>query len=119
MKASARILLIAATLTTLTMLGLAATATASVPTPPRGQQHPTTTVEPGTVPHPGHGAQLYHDAHDPGPATANQSPTDATTSADYAFASSIPALAVTLIGLLVGLAGTTWLRRRHRPPAAV
>ena len=118
MKAPARILITAATLAALTMLGLAATATASVPKRPQGPQHPTT-VEPTTGPQPGHGAQLYHDAHDTGPATANQSSTDATTSADYAFASSIPALAVTLVGLLVGLAGTTWLRRRHRPPAAV
>jgi hypothetical protein len=117
MRAPARILITATTLATLTMLGLAATATASVPTPPRGQQHPTT-VEPRTVPQVGHGAQLYHDAHDPGPATANQSSTDATTSADYAFAPSIPALAVTLVVLLVGVAGAAWVRRRHRPPAA-
>jgi hypothetical protein len=91
MKTPVRILITATTLAALTTLGLAATATASVPTPPRGQQHPTTTVEPGTVPHPGHGAQLHHDAHDTGPATANQSPTDATTSADYATSSRLTA----------------------------
>jgi hypothetical protein len=108
MKASARILITAATLAALTMLGLASTATASVPMPPEGPQHPTTTVEPTTVPHPGHGAQLHHDA---APATASPSPTNRTTSADSAFAPSIPALAV--FGLLVGLAGATWLRRRH------
>jgi hypothetical protein len=117
MKASARILITAATLATLTMtmLGLAATATASVPTPPGGQQHPTT-VEPGTGPQPGHGAQLHHDAT---PATASQPATDPTTNADSAFAPWIAALAVTVVGLLVGLAGATWLRRRHRRPAAV
>ena len=91
MKASARIL-ITATLAALTTLGLAATATASVPTPPGGQQHPTT-AEPGTGPQPGHGAQLHHEAHDPAPATASQPPTDHTTSADSAFAPWIAVLA--------------------------
>jgi ABC-type transport system substrate-binding protein len=120
MKASARILITAATLATLTMtmLGLAATATASVPTPPGGQQHPTT-VEPGTGPQPGHGAQLHHDAHDAASATASQPATDPTTNADSAFAPWIAVLAVTVVGLLVGLAGAIWLGRRHRRPAAV
>ena len=117
MKASARIL-ITATLAALTTLGLAATATASVPTPPGGQQHPTT-AEPGTGPQPGHGAQLHHEAHDPAPATASQPPTDHTTSADSAFAPWIAVLAVTVFGLVVGLARAIWLGRRHRRPAAV
>jgi hypothetical protein len=116
MKASARILVTATTLAALTMLGLAATATASVPKRPQGPQHSTTTVEPTTVPQPGHGAQLHHDA---APAIASPSPTDRTPSAAVAVAPSIPALAVALLGLLLVLAGATWLRRRHRPPAAV
>jgi hypothetical protein len=119
MKASARILITATTLAALTMLGLATTATASVPKRPQGPQHPTTTVEPTTVPQPGHGAQLHHDAHDAAPAIASPSPTDRTTSADVAFAPSIPALAVVLLGLLLALAGATWLSRRRPPPAAV
>jgi hypothetical protein len=120
MKASARILITATTLATLTMtmLGLAATATASVPTPPRGPQHPTT-VEPTTGPQPGHGAQLHHQAHDAAPAIASQPATDHTASVDSAFAPWIAVLAVTVVGLLVGLARAIWLGRRQRPPAAV
>jgi hypothetical protein len=114
MKASARILLTATTLATLTILGPAATA--SVPMPPRGPQQGPTTVEPTTGPQPGHGAQLHHDA---APAAANPSATDRTTSADSAFAPRIPALAVTVVGLFLVLAGAIWLRRRHRRPAAV
>ena len=91
MKASARILITATTLAALTMLGLATTATASVPQRPEGSQQPATTVEPTTVPQPGHGAQLHHDA---APATATPSSTERTASADVAFAPSIPALAV-------------------------
>jgi hypothetical protein len=116
MKTPARLLITATTLATLAILGLAATATASVPTPPRGPQHPTT-VDPGTGPQVGHGAQLHHHAHDTSPATASQAP-DPTTSAD-AFVPWIPVLAVLLVGLLVGVAGATWRRRRHRRPAAV
>jgi hypothetical protein len=116
MKASARILLTAATLAALTMLGLAATATASVPQRPEAPQQGTTTVEATTGPQPGHGAQLHHDA---APATASQPATDRTTSADSGFAPPIAALAVTVVGLLVGLAGAIWLGRRHRRPAAV
>lgn len=119
MKASARLLLTATTLAALTILGPAATATASVPMPPRGPQQGTTTVEPTTGPQPGHGAQLHHQAHDPAPAAANPSATDPTTSADSAFAPWIPALAVTVVGLFLVLAGAIWLRRRHRRPAAV
>ena len=115
MKPSPRILITAATLAALAMLGLAATATASVPNPPDDPQHPAT-VEPGTGPQPGHGAQHHHDAN---PATASPSPSDRTTSADSAFAPPIAVLAVILVGLLVGLTGATWLRRRHRRPAVV
>jgi hypothetical protein len=68
------------------------------------------------VPQPGHGAQLHHDA---APATATPSSTERTASADVAFAPSIPALAVVLLGLLLALAGATWLSRRRPPPAAV
>ena len=118
MKASTRLLITATTLAALTMLGPAATAAVSVPTPPGGQQHPTT-VEPGTGPQPGHGAQLHHDAHDTGRATAGQPATDPTTNGNSAVAPSIPALAATLVGLFVGLAGAIWLGRRHRPSAAV
>jgi hypothetical protein len=107
MKASARILVTATTLAALTMLGPAATATAGVPQRPEAPQQGTT-VEATTGPQPGHGAQLHHDA---APATASPSPTNRTTSAASAFAPSIPALAV--FGLLVGLAGATWLRRRY------
>ena len=116
MKASARILITATTLAALAILGLAATATASVPTPPGGQQQPTT-VEPTAGPQPGHGAQAYHQAHDPAPATGSRDGTDRNTGAD-AFALLIPALGLTLLVLLVGVAGATWLRRRRRSPAA-
>jgi cobalamin biosynthesis Mg chelatase CobN len=116
MKASARILITAATLAAVTMLGLAATATASVPQRPEAPQQGSTTVEPTTGPQPGHGAQLHHDAN---PATASQPATDRTTSADSAFAPWIAVLAVTVVGLVVGLAGAIWLGRRHRRPAAV
>jgi hypothetical protein len=117
MKASARILVTAATLAALTMLGPAATATASVPQRPEApQQGPT--VEATTGPQPGHGAQLHHDAI---PATASQPATDPTTNTDTdsAVAPWIAALAGTVLGLLVGLAGAIWLGRRHRRPAAV
>ena len=116
MKASARILLTATTLAALTMLGPAATATASVPQRPEAPQQGTTTVEPTTGPQPGHGAQLHHDAN---PTTPNPPATDPTTSGDSAFAPWIAALAATVVGLLVGLAGASWLGRRHRRPAAV
>jgi hypothetical protein len=115
MKASARILLIAATLAALAMLGLAAGATASVPQRPEGPPQGTT-VEATTGPQPGHGAQLHHDAT---PTTPSQPATDPTTSADSAVAPPIAALAVTVLGLLAGLAGAIWLGRRHRRPAAV
>jgi hypothetical protein len=116
MKASARILITATTLAALTMLGPAATATASVPQRPEAPQQGTTTVEPTTGPQPGHGAQLHHDA---APATPNQQATDRSTSPDSAFAPPIAVLAVTVVGLFVGLAGAIWLGRRHRRPAAV
>jgi hypothetical protein len=115
MKASARILVTAATLAALTMLGPAATATAGVPQRPEAPQQGTT-VEATTGPQPGHGAQLHHDA---APATASQPATDRSTSADSAVAPWIAVLAVTVVGLLVGLAGASWLGRRHRRPAAV
>jgi hypothetical protein len=41
-----------------------------------------------------------------------------TTSDDYAFAPSIPALAVTLLGLSLMLVRASSTRRRRRPPAA-
>jgi hypothetical protein len=118
MKASARILVTATTLAALTMLGPAATATASVPQRPEAPQQGTTTVEPTTGPQPGHGAQLHHDA---APATPSQPATDHTTNTDTdsAVALWIAALAGTVLGLLVGLAGAIWLGRRHRRPAAV
>jgi hypothetical protein len=116
MKASARILVTAATLAALTMLGLAATATASVPQRPEAPQQGSTTVEPTTGPQPGHGAQLHHDA---APAIASQPATERTASADSAFAPPIAVLAVTVVGLLAGFAGAIWLGRRPGRPAAV
>ena len=114
MKASARILITAATLAALTMLGLAATATAGVAQRPEGPQQGTTTVEPTTGPQPGHGAQLHHDAN---PTIASQPATDPTTSADSAVAPWLAVLAVTVVGLFVG---AIWLgRRRPGRPAAV
>jgi hypothetical protein len=116
MKASARILVTATTLAALTMLGPAATATAGVPQRPEAPQQGTT-VEATTGPQPGHGAQLHHDA---APATASQPATDPTnTDTDSAVAPWIAALAGTVLGLVVGLAGAIWLGRRHRRPAAV
>jgi hypothetical protein len=116
MKTAVRILVTATTLAALTMLSLAATATATVPQRDERTQHPTT-IEPTTVPHPGHGVQV--DREDATPAAGSQPPTDRTSDAVYPFAPSIPTLAAILLGLLLALARATWLRRRHRPPAAV
>jgi len=118
MKASARIIVTATTLAALTMLGLAATATASVPQRDEGPQHPTTTVEHATVAPTGHGAQV--DREDDAPATASQLPTDGAATAPAGGGRQLaPALAVTLLSLLLALAGATWLRLRHRPREAI
>jgi hypothetical protein len=145
MKAAARILVTATTLAALSTLGLAATA--SVPPADERPQHPTITVEPATVPHPGHGAQVDRDdaapvdqqpqatdaeslyrrgeiasINQPGPtpATASQLPTDrAATPPAGGGRQLAPVLAVTLLGLLLALAGAIWLQLRQRPREAV
>ena len=146
MKAAVRILVTATTLAALTMLSLAATATATVHQRDERTQHPTT-IEPTTVPHPGHGAQVDPDdatpvdqqpqatdaeslhrrgeiasINQPGPtpATASQPPTDrAATPPAGGGRQLTPVLAVTLLGLLLTLAGAIWLQLRHRPREAV
>ena len=70
MKAAVRILVTATTLAALTMLSLAATATATVPQRDERTQHPTT-IEPTTVPHPGHGAQVDREDATPRPAASH------------------------------------------------
>jgi hypothetical protein len=113
MNAAVRALLTAITVAALSILILTAPAAAGVPAPGEQPPHLAATERP-TLPHSGRGAQFDRDEF--APATGSQ-PT--TTSDDYALAPSIPALAVTLLGLslMIVRAGST-RRRRRRPPAA-
>jgi hypothetical protein len=100
------------------MLGLTATAAASVPPPDEHSQHLTATHEHPTVPHSGHGAQYDRDGT--APPAASQPGTDPAASAPAGHGRQlVPVLAVTLLGLLLALAGATWLRLRHRPREAI
>jgi hypothetical protein len=113
MHAAVRALLTAITVAALSTLILTAPAAAGVPAPGEQPPHLATTDHP-TLPQAGRGAQFDRDEFTQ--VTGSQ-PT--TTSDDYALAPSIPALAVTLLGLSLVLAraGST-RRRRRRPPAA-
>jgi hypothetical protein len=112
MNAPVRALLTAITVAALSTLILTAPAAAGVPAPGEQPPHLAATEHP-TVPQSGRGAQFDHDGFTP--PTGSQ-PT--TTSDDYAFAPSIRALAVTLLGLSFVLVGASGTRRRRRPRAA-
>jgi hypothetical protein len=112
MNAPVRALLTAITIAALSTLILTAPAAAGVPAPGEQPPHLATTEHP-TVPHSGRGAQF--DRAEFTPPTSSQP----TTTDDYALAPSIPALAVTLLGLfLVVVRASSTRRRRRRPRAA-
>jgi len=129
MKAAARILATATTLAALTALSLAAGAYAAPPQhdPPGVQRQQATTddavglfrsgerasLQPATPPNSGHGAQF--DPADPAPSQPSSDPANSAP----ASRGLVPVVAVTLLGLLLALAGATWFRRRHRPREAV
>jgi hypothetical protein len=112
MKTLASVIATTAAVAALSTLVLTIPAAAGVPAPGEQPPHLAATERP-TLPHSGRGAQFDRDEF--APATGSQ-PT--TTSDDYALAPSIPALAVTLLGLslMIVRAGST--RRRRRPSAA-
>jgi hypothetical protein len=111
MNAAVRALLTAITVAALSTLILTAPAAAGVPAPGEQPPHPAITEHP-TVPQSGHGAQFDYD--EVTPPTGSQP----TTTDDYTFARSLPALAVTLLGLSLVLAGASGTRRRRRRPRA-
>jgi hypothetical protein len=113
MNASVRALLTAITVAALSTLVLTVPAAAGVPAPGEQPPHLAATDHP-TLAQSGRGAQFDRDEFAP---PIGSQPT--TISEDYALAPSIPALAVTLLGLLLVLVGaSSTRRRRRRPPAA-
>jgi hypothetical protein len=110
MNAAVRALLTAITVAALSTLILTAPAAAGVPAPGEQPPHRATTDHP-TLPQSGFGAQFDRDAFTP--PTGSQP----TTTDDYALAPSIPALAVTLLGLFLVLVAAGRLRRPPQPPA--
>jgi hypothetical protein len=106
-----RALLTAITVAALSILILTVPAAAGVPAPGEQPPHRASTEHP-TVPHSGRGAQFDRD--EVTPPTGSQ-PT--TTHDDYAFTRSLPALAVTLLGLFLVLVAAGRLRRPPQPPA--
>ena len=130
MKAAARILVTAVTLAALSTLSLAgAHATPPQHDPPVVQQRQQTTDDAVVLFRSGERASQQHalpansghgpqfDADDPAPAPG-QPGTEPATSAP-AGRGLAPVVVVALLGLLLALAGATWLRRRHRPREAV
>jgi hypothetical protein len=131
MKAATRILVTAAALAALGALGLAAGAHATPPQPdPPGVQRQQTTTndavelfrsgerasqQPATPANSGHGAQF--DPDDPAPAPGQPGSDPATTAPAGRGLALV--VAVTLLGLLLALAGASWLRLRHRPREAI
>jgi hypothetical protein len=111
MNAPVRALLAVITVAALSTLVLTGPAAASVPAPGEQPPHLGTTEHP-TVPQSGRGAQFDRDEFTP---PIGSQPT--TTSEDYAFAPSVPALAFTLLGLLLVLVAAGRLRRPPQPPA--
>jgi hypothetical protein len=111
MHASARALLTATTVAALSILVLTVPAAAGVPAPGEQPPHLAGTEHP-TVPHSGRGAQFDRDEVTP---PIGSQPT--TIREDYAFTPSIPALAFTLLGLLLVLVTAGRLRRPPQPPA--
>jgi hypothetical protein len=107
MNAPARALLTATTVAALTTLVLTAPAAAGMPAPGEQPPHLATTEHP-TVPQSGRGAQF--DPDELTPPTGSQP----TTTDDFTFAASIPALAVTMLGLSLVLVGASSTRRRRR-----
>jgi hypothetical protein len=110
MKTLARVIATTITVAALSTLVLTIPAAAGVPAPGEQPPHLATTEHP-TLPQSGRGAQFDRDAFTP--PTGSQP----TTSDDYALAPSIPALAVTLLGLLLVLVAAGGLRRPPPPPA--
>jgi hypothetical protein len=108
MHAAVRALLTAITVAALTTIVLTAPAVAGVPAPGEQPPHRATTEHP-TVPQAGFGAQFDRDEFTP--PTGSQPTTD-----DYALVRSIPALAVTLLGLSLMVVGAGSTRRRRRRP---
>jgi hypothetical protein len=111
MNAAVRALLTAITVAALSTLVLTVPAAAGVPAPGEQPPHLATTEHP-IVPHSGRGAQFDPDAFTP--PTGSQPP----TTDDYALAPSIPALAVTVLGLLLVLVAAGRLRRPPPPAPA-
>jgi hypothetical protein len=109
MKTLARVIATTAAVAALSTLVLTIPAAAGVPAPGEQPPHRATTEHP-TVPQSGFGAQFDRDAFTP--PTGSQPTTD-----DYALAPSIPALAVTLLGLFLVLVAAGRLRRPPQPPA--
>jgi hypothetical protein len=113
MNAPARALLTAITVAALSILVPTVPAAAGVPAPGEQPPHLASTEHP-TMPQSGRGAQFDRDESAP---PIGSQPT--TVSEPYAFARSIPALAVTVLSLFLVLARASRTRRRRRPPAAV
>jgi hypothetical protein len=112
MKTLASVIATTAAVAALSTLVLTIPAAAGVPAPGEQPPHLATTEHP-TVAQSGRGAQFDRDEFTP--PTGSQP----TTTDDYALAPSIPALAVTLLGLsLVVVWASSTRRRRRRPPAA-
>ena len=111
MKTLARVIATTAAVAALSTLVLTIPAAAGVPAPGEQPPHLGSTEHP-TVPQSGRGAQFDRDEVTP---PIGSQPT--TISEDYAFAPSIPALAVTLLGLLLVLVAAGRLRRPPQPPA--
>jgi hypothetical protein len=110
MKTLARVIATTAAVAALSTLVLTIPAAAGVPAPGEQPPHRATTDHP-TLPQSGFGAQFDRDAFTP--PTGSQP----TTTDDYALAPSIPALAVTLLGLFLVLVAAGRLRRPPQPPA--
>jgi hypothetical protein len=111
MKTLARVIATTAAVAALSILILTVPAAAGVPAPGEQPPHLASTEHP-TVPQSGRGAQF-----DPDEATPPTGSQPTSTTDDYALAPSIPALAVTLLGLLLVLAAAGRTRRPPQPPA--
>jgi hypothetical protein len=111
MKTLARVIATTAAVAALNTLVLTIPAAAGVPAPGEQPPHRASTEHP-TVPQSGRGAQFDRDEFTP--PTGSQP----TTTDDYALAPSIPALAVTLLGLSLVLVRASSIRRRRRRPRA-
>jgi hypothetical protein len=111
MNAAVRALLTAITVAALSTLILTIPAAAGVPAPSEQPPHLAATEHP-VLAQSGRGAQFDRD--EVTPPTGSQP----TTTDDYALARSLPALAVTLLGLSLVVVGASGTRRRRRRPRA-